>query len=692
MPDTATAERVDDTQEVVDGAESTESTDGKWVSSSAFAGFQRDLNATVWRLRRQLLPHAITGGVACGGLAMHAMAAAGGGAPIVSLLTAAGAYPAAALWWMATKRRRPRWATRVLAAGMTAATWLALAPFGMTYEQGALLLAADYAFASGWWQRNRVAVPDSEDDVIDVEPEDIPEPTLADEIIADWNEFVACDGGPLPRSELSNPEVTKHTIAFDLELWRGRQSLSTAFAALEKIAGGVDHDVDEVILEGLPKTPNAGKRRSPARARFQIITDSPISGDVKFTGPRRRDGFLDLGPFADGSGEASYRLYTPGSMWSGVIIGGTGIGKSRVVENIGISAKSGGDTIIIYVDPQGGVSSPALAKHSYLFVPGMSLNALIAALLAGIAARGEENSAYGWTGFDPSPERPGILTILEECHRPFSNKNAAKDWSYVAREGRKVGFGLLCISQYPGLETFGGNEALRSSIMEGNAIVLRTTSNQTKSLMPGLDVDPKTLPKIPGYAYILGSEENGLRTAPFRNRDTGKDSKVTGAWLAAQPDPKMDALLENAIARSGGAALFRDREEAARTRQEVSLARVEALRNGQDPDAVAPRFVDTSPVADETTSSDENLGVVIEFPGPITVEQLHAEPAENSAALRLTDSHRAILTAVAAGKTRPSEIEAAIGLKHRRVAELLKELLAAGYLIQPQYGRYERAA
>lgn len=58
----------------------------------------------------------------------------------------------------------------------------------------------------------------------------------------------------------------------------------------------------------------------------------------------------------------------------------------------------------------------------------------------------------------------------------------------------------------------------------------------------------------------------------------------------------------------------------------------------------------------------------------------------------LSESHRAVLAAVAGGAKRPTEIEAVIGLKHRRVADLLKELVTAGYLIQPQYGRYERAA
>jgi anti-sigma factor RsiW len=58
----------------------------------------------------------------------------------------------------------------------------------------------------------------------------------------------------------------------------------------------------------------------------------------------------------------------------------------------------------------------------------------------------------------------------------------------------------------------------------------------------------------------------------------------------------------------------------------------------------------------------------------------------------LSDSHRAVLAAVSAGHTRPVEIQRAVGLKHRRVADLLKDLVESGHLIQPKYGHYEAAA
>lgn len=644
---------------------------------------QRDTKATVWRLRRQALPHAVTGAVLGGGLAAEAVCASGGASPgTVAAGIAATTFPIAAGVAAWVRKRRPRWARRVLLGGLLSAAWLTMAPFGVTPGDAGVLLAGEYALAARWWQLNRLGYPGP---TLPEEEEPAEgEPTLAEQIIADWNTYVACVGGPLPESRLCNPEVTPHTIAFDLMLWRGRQTFTTAVSALEKIAGGLGRNISALIIEPDPAAP---EESSEARCRFQVVTNSPIRGNVDFTGPRRRGGLLDLGPYADGSGEAPWRLYTPGSMWSGVIIGGTGIGKSRVVENIVISAVSGGDTEFWYLDPNRGGSSPALAKHADWFVTMDNADDMLAAGIAALDGRAEENAAEGWTGFTPSPQRPGLLIIVEECHNPFSNKKAAVQWARIAREGRKVGIALLCISQYSGIVTFGNVEPLRSNVMEGNAIALRTTSNSAGQLMPGLMVDPKTLPKIPGYAYVQGSEETGNRTAPFRNRNTlVPDDDAPGEWLKAQPRPGLDRLTTTATLAAGAA--YQDRNITSNTGRDAASARVKELREGRLPAG----FGAASQRQAEQQEQVGEMGVIVEFPQPLTLADL-AEPATpTAAALELGDSHRTVLAAVAVGKSRPVEIEQATGLSHRRVAELLKELVVAGHLIQPKYGRYERAA
>jgi hypothetical protein len=650
----------------------------RFTVEGAVARFRSDTYDTALRLRAQIAPHAVTGAVLATGLGMDATVAAGAvSAPTMALAAAGLSAPTVAGLVLRARQRGSEWVRRLLIGGASAMGWLVAAPYGVEPVSIAALVAGEYVLAARWWQTRRPGYPANADDLAD-EAEAPPEPealTPIEQIIADWDEFVACSGGPLERSRLIAPQAHRHGYAFTLQLRRGQQTLTTAIAALDKLASGLDCGVDQIILESHPVL------KGEANCRFQLITNSPISGDVVFDGPRRRGGMLELGPYADGSGEALYRLYTPGSMWSGVIIGGTGIGKSRVVENIVISALSGGDTEYWYLDPARGGSSPALAEHADWFVTMDQVDDMLDAALAELDARAEENAVERWTGFTPSAERPGLLIVVEECHNPFEDSGRAKKAGRIAREGRKLGMALLCISQYPGLVTFGGNEALRSSVMEGNALVLRSTSNQAKGLMPGLTVDPKTLPKIPGYAYVQGSEETGVRTAPFRNRNTEPDGGPgAGRWLAAQPRPGLDQLMVTATLAAGTA--YQDRHTSATTGRAGSRARIEALRNGHLPADMLKGTTDTTEVP--------TAAQVIQFPAFRIVERAATPTTTHTE--DLSASHRAVLAAVTAGATRPADIEKAVGLKHRRVAAILADLVASGHLTKTGHGRYQRAA
>lgn len=688
---TQTMERADTKQADSDAADKTgQPEDRKYLPESWIGDPGRDAASTLWRLRRQAGPHAVTGIVAGGGLAAQAVTASGVSTPgQVALLLALGAFPTAATIAGVVYKRRRTWGRRVLLGGLAAAAWLTFSPYGAGPEQITALVACEYALAARWWQVNRLGYPSAPaGDVPYTPPEEMP-PGEDEQILGEWQRYVACTGGPLPGSALMLPEKTRHGWAFTGLFARGKQDLTTAISALVRIAGALDLTVTDIIIESHPIL------KSDARFRFQVITDSPIVGAVNFTGPRRAGepgyGLLGLGPYADGSGEAAWRLYTPGSMWSGAIIGGTGIGKSRVVENIVISALSGGDTDYIYLDPNRGGSSPTLAEHAHWFGTTDDADDILNAVLAILDARGDENAVEGWTGFTPSPRRPGILIVVEECHRPFADPKKAALWARVAREGRKVGIALLCVSQYPGLVTFGNNEALRSSVMEGNAIVLRSTSNQTKQLMAGLQVDPRTLPKIPGYAYMQGSDETGTRTAPFRNRDTDptSDGGVAAYWISRQPRPGLDVLSQTATLAAGTA--YQDRNVSTDTGRAAARARVDELRGGHLPAGMLKG--DAASAATASTVDGGELGVIITFPPAVTADDLRRPATATEASKHgLSGSPKAVYDAITAGASRPKEVELATGLSHRRVAEILAELVVAGHLIQPRYGRYQRAA
>lgn len=651
---------------------------------SVGARVQRSVHATVWRCRRPLVPHLIAGGVAGTGFAAEAITAAGAvSAPGMASILAGLTFPLALLAPKAAGKHRKRLGRRVLFGGLFAAGWLTLAPYGIGVGDLAALAAVEFGLAARWWQHVRLGYPADEQATAE-EPEVEPV-NKATQTINDWADYVAGQGCALPGSALTLPMPTDHGYAFTLQLARGKQTLESVVAALPKIATGLEEPIENLIAESAPPDPVTGKEY-PSRCRFQVVTRSPVSGNVDFTGPRRDGGLIGLGPWADGSGEAQTRLYTNGSMWSTVIIGDTGSGKSRVAENKVISALSGGDTVFWYLDPQGGSSSPALAEHADWFGTMLNAEDMLHAAVEILKARGEENSYEGWTGFTPSPQRPGLLFVVEECHNPF--KEWTPLWAKIAREGRKVGISFLCLSQYPGLETFGNSEALRMNIMAGNAIALHVSSKTAGNLMPGLDVDPRNLPDVPGYGYVQGSPQTGTRTAPFRNRNTtpGEDSNVARRWLAAQPRVALDTLAATATLAAGPA--YQDRHKKSSEGRTASAARIEQLRGGTLPNEMR------KPEPQPTAAVTGEMGEVIEFPRPLTPVDIHVtEPAPRRTGLpKLTGSRLAIVQAVAAGASRPKDIEATTGLGHSQVADLLKELVSAGYLTQPRYGRYRAAA
>lgn len=684
-----------------------------------------EAKSTTWRLRRQLVPHVVTGSVLGAGLAEHAIVASGSSVPRVMLLSVIASLGAGFEARRRVKKHRPRWTKRVTVAILVASGWLSLAPAtGVTPASAAALVAAELSVAAGYWRGCRIGYPTREQKVIIERAREVrearkenpckepPAPAapalgLAQQTISDWKKFVGNNGGPVPESVIANPVETRYTIAYDGLLSRGKQSFSTLLMNAPRIASGLDTTVENLIFETTfddmkDHDESEGSTASEARFRFQLVTNSPIRGAVDFDGPRRKGGIIDLGPYADGSGEAPYRLYTPGSMWSGVVIGGTGSGKSRLLENAVISAISGGDTVIIYIDPQRGTSSPVLANNAHWFGTLDDAEMILEALLAAMGVREEENAAEGWTGFNPTPQRPGILTVIDESHRVFEQDGTR--WSWVAREGRKLGFALLAADQYPGLKTFGNEEPLRSSVMEGNSFVLRSTSRQTGQLMPGLMVDPLSLPKIPGYAYVNGSEENGARTAPFRNRNTrpmhmGDEEALNWLteWFRKQPMPDLDTLVKTGIKYSVAAEAYESRAKSETDRKERSMARVEALRQGLNPDEAVPGTRPLAKLARKVARLSGFEGAeVVKFPGAISAEVVCGDEAYDPSATvtrpALTRSQIDVLSAIAEGASRPAEIQEAVKLSQRQVQNLLKELVDRGELHQPRYGHYARTA
>lgn len=657
--------------------------------AEAFAHVQRQRAArtttrptggsVVYRCRRQLAPHAIAAGLAtAGGVGHLAAAAAPDGLLVVASvatvtfgLVAAGA----AVLRPRIDRGRRRWAGL---CALTGAGWVTLAAaVGLTWGTVALLLAVEYALAARWWRRHRILLQGAV-----TLPERVRVPTATAEL---WAAHVANKGGALEGAALTHREDTEHGESYTVQLVPGRQYLSLAQGALPRISSGLRRPMDEIVLEAHPGW--AGKQ-DPSQLRLQVITRSPIKATVLFDRPRYTDGRILLGPYADGVGEATYRLYTANSMWGGFALGGTGSGKSRLLEGIGVTCRATGHTVVFYLDGQDGASSPTLWRHATWAGGTEDASAMLAAIERIMRMRQKYNRAHGLAGFTPSAGMPGVLVVIDECHAIFADKNV-KRWGHVARAGRKVGMAILAASQHYGLDTFGGagGDVLRSSLLAGNGLALRTTSRIAGQLMPGLALDPAELPALPGYGYSIAAPGSDGRTAPFRGRylpDAADKAAVpelavptVEEWFELLGDVELDAMSAHAAGE-----VFLRRHEHAETRRAALLAEITAVATGE---LGAEEELDQPEPA---AAPAGGYGQVVAFPGALGAN-LHAVGAAGSA--ELTDPQALVYRAVASGATRPAQLVEVLEVGERRVRQLLGELVDAGHLTKTGHGRYAPA-
>ena len=236
----------------------------------------------------------------------------------------------------------------------------------------------------------------------------------------------------------------------------------------------------------------------------------------------------------------------------------------------------------------------------------------------------------------------------------------------------------MIVSQYPGIETFGGDEALRLSIMAGNGICFRTASNYSGSLMAGLEMDPKQLPDVKGYGFTI-RVEGFSRLAPFRNRLCTNPME----WM--QRAAERVAELDPGSANAAGDA-YAQRAVKAKAFAKASREKLEAVRAGR---LSAAEVIGHHPsmrhsaAGLEVVSAEELLEAMglPSFPAQTTRAAPSALPETGT-------GHAAVIEAVASGATKPAEIAAATGYSTSRVHQILTDLTATGRVKRTGHGRY----
>lgn len=565
-------------------------------------------------------------------------------------------------------RRRLRWLL------MSAAVWLgSVTATGLTWGWIEAIAFLTWALSFRWWQAKRI--PDAAMETA----------SPLDGFAALWKEKVGRKGKPLVGSLLTDEEKIKSGTRFTLRLVPGEHTQDSVETERKKIRGALGlMPAHDLLLEQHPTLPEP-------HLLLTIVTRQPKPGSVLWPGPSvlGADGRIALGPFADGEGTASWKAFTANRVWGGFLQGGTGSGKSRMIESI-VMALAASDlfpSVVWWADGQWGASSKLLKKRcDKVALSVAQCKEMLQGVIRIMEHRQDENDVEDLDGFTPTTARPAIFVILDECHVFFLADDDIKAMcARITREGGKVGVALICATQQAQLAAaFGGGgeyaDAIRSNLLAGNGVLLRGKSKSAQQIF-GVEVDPTQFPDRPGYAFLADPAE-GARRAPLLGYFVSDD--LQKIW----PDRFTWRELDAGAANAYGPAYFNRVAIAAAARAE-KLARVQARRDGRP---VAGPIAST--VSAAAARIPKAMFPILKLPVWVNPTRIKPQadlptPTPLPEPPKVTDVHRRIMAAVAAGDamengyTMPGLLAAHLGLSRKWTGIALGELIDLGVMERP---------
>jgi hypothetical protein len=613
-------------------------------------------------------------------------AAAGPGPAWIVILLAA--VPAALIVRSRTDAgRRP-----ALAAVAAAAIWLGLfAAFGWSWLLSALWATAVGAFFPAWRRHLQTLAPAVEH----TEPTFPPELVTAAAVIDRWVAHVANDG-PLKgtRLELATTDGVVHK--FRVRFIPGKHTYAQVASHAPQITSAMDVPEANVIIE---------KGRTAGYARLTVITDASDRSPVMYPGPSfdPETGLLCIGEYDDDRGKVYLSIVAANGVFGALFCGDQGSGKSACMEQAGLSLLASGYFTGLYVDPQGGMSSPALAEACKWTARNVAEAAELVRALPRwrrlrqiIFGRNKQN------GYTLSKEHPALIVFMDEFHELATGFSKADQDTLMdmSKTLRKVGGLLMVGTQNVGLRAFGGNNDLRTQLMSRNVVYFYTSSKQQGNLSGSNEFDPHTLPSgTPGYGYVKEVKVDGkliTRAAPIRAYHLGDKADFGGlnpgvAWLRHLRQTCTFADLPRAEAGAFGAAFaHRDQTRAeADAAAEAFLTACEAVGRGElDPEALTNFDPDAKPKPTKEPAAAGGGLPSLRLGGP---EEATAGPGgEEYPDAKKT---QAVLNALRAGAWRTAEIipHAArynVEVSTSLIEQRLRQFVAEGQAVRVETGHY----
>lgn len=411
-----------------------------------------------------------------------------------------------------------------------------------------------WAAVSGWWWVDGHMPVDWAPPAVDEGPAPLPVP---DTIPHRWEANVGAEGRFLAGAEIDEVRVLPHATRYSVQLVPGKQTVEGVGDSLGLVSSGIRTPLAKIVWEPDPEH----AEEDSTRGRLTVVHHN-VKDEIRyFRHPLVRDGVVFVGDHIDFDGQAGWTVYEDNSIRGGLIAGTTDYGKSRLLDVLAASIMSPEfqeqwPTHILYVDGKGGASSPLLAKHATLTVGPDEADEAVRAFLRMGDARQSWNIANDVQGFNPgvSPRDgveglPGWLAIVDESHIIWPQPKV-EPWTRCARERRQLGQAVISSGHVTSLDGFGDDDALRSSLLRGNAVTFRIESTMAGSRIPGLPIAPHQLPKIRGYFQMVPGEESGRRAAPARGWYSPTEKEKAKAAACGKPMPDDVPTLEEQFARA----------------------------------------------------------------------------------------------------------------------------------------------
>lgn len=502
----------------------------------------RTVRKLTYRYRRQLAPLAVMAVLAGLGWALHHQR---GGVAVALLL---GALSGACVWLIG-RRRLDRPTERVYAAGVVAActAWLAVAAeVGVAPPMPAILLPVGCLLAGPWWWHYRIR------------PTVLPAPDALD-AAQRWDERVGGKDGALKGSRLVDVLEVGHGWTGTIMLDSGRMHTDHAIAATAMVTSAFDLPIGSVSIE-------ATDDGVASKAKLLVIPDNPLHNVLPWPGPSLdpETGTAHVGLYVDGE-PVPWQFWIPGSgAVQSLVSGAQGSGKSRFLEQL-VAESMLSDRVLPWIgDPQMGQSLPEWnGLVDWYCVGHHACLEMLQATYRVMMARAQDLATEEWTddrgrrrvgreSFEPSPERPLLVVVLDEAHVALKDKDAIKIVEDIGKMGRKTGVELILVTQVPSVEQLGGSIVIRSMMASGNVMVFRTGDRLSGAMAfnGALPVDPSKLPRT----FPNGSKTHGLG---FALSETARPVPAR-AWLpgdaqdiaAAAPQTELELVSVRAAGRS----------------------------------------------------------------------------------------------------------------------------------------------